>query len=129
MKWAFLPFIALLAAHTQTPPAGKVIFEKRCGGCHALDRDKEGPRLSGVFGRRAGAVTGFEYSTALKNAKITWDAATLDQWLTDTESLVANNEMAFRVDKAEERRDIIEYLRTLPSNFIPASRNIVRVPR
>jgi cytochrome c2 len=30
---------------------GKEIFEKRCGGCHSLDRDKEGPRLRGVYGR------------------------------------------------------------------------------
>jgi cytochrome c len=129
MKWALLPFIALLAAYTQTPPAGKATFEKRCGGCHALDRDKEGPRLGGVFGRRAGAVAGFEYSAALKNAKLTWDAVTLDKWLTDTESLAPNNEMAFRVEKAEERRDIIEYMRTLPSNSTPGSRNNVRVPR
>jgi cytochrome c len=82
-----------------------------------------------VFGRRAGAVAGFEYSAALKNAKLTWDAVTLDKWLTDTESLAPNNEMAFRVEKAEERRDIIEYMRTLPSNSTPGSRNNVRVPR
>src|SRR5258706_10462869 len=30
---------------------GEAIFEKRCGGCHALDRDKEGPSLGGVYGR------------------------------------------------------------------------------
>ena len=115
MKWAWLAvFIAFLAA--QTPQAGKEIFDKRCGGCHAADRDKEGPRLGGVFGRRAGSVASFEYSTALKNSKITWDAATLDRWLTDTESVAPNNEMAFRVEKSEERKAIIEYLRTLRSN-------------
>jgi cytochrome c len=108
-----------MAAYTQTTSAGKTTFEKRCGGCHALDRDKEGPRLGGVFGRRAGSVSGFGYSAALKNAKLTWDAVTLDKWLADTESLVSGNEMAFHVEKAEERRAIIEYLRTLPSNPHP----------
>ena len=37
---------------------GKDLFEKRCGGCHALDRDKEGPRLGGVYGRAAAPVGG-----------------------------------------------------------------------
>ena len=38
---------------------GKIVFEKRCTGCHAMDADREGPRLGGVFGRKAGSVAGF----------------------------------------------------------------------
>jgi cytochrome c len=119
MKWTLLALgvIGFLAA--QTPPAGKELFEKRCGGCHAVDRDKEGPRLGGVFGRRAGAVESFEYSSALKKSGVTWDADTLNKWLTDTDSLVPNNEMTFRVEKAEERQAIIGYLRTLSSKSKP----------
>ena len=90
---------------------GKVLFEKRCGGCHATDRDKEGPRLGNVYGRKAGSVAGFEYSAALKSANFVWDAAQLDKWLTDTESVVPNNDMTFHVPKDQERTDIIEYLR------------------
>jgi cytochrome c2 len=41
---------------------GKAVFEKRCTGCHAMDADREGPRLVGVFGRKAGSVPGFTYS-------------------------------------------------------------------
>jgi cytochrome c2 len=37
---------------------GKELFERRCSGCHSLDKDKEGPRLHGVYGRAAGSVTG-----------------------------------------------------------------------
>jgi cytochrome c len=117
MKWAWVVFAGFLIA--QTPQGGKALFEKRCGGCHAVDRDKEGPRLGGVFGRRAGTVATFGYSSALKNSQITWDAATLDKWLADTELVVPNNEMAFHVEKVEERHAIIEYLRTLRSNPAP----------
>jgi cytochrome c len=102
-------FVALLAAQTSAE-SGKQLFDKRCGGCHALDRDKEGPRLGGVFGRRAGSVASFEYSSSLKTSNVTWNADTLDKWLTNTESLVPNNEMTFRVAKADERRAIIEFL-------------------
>jgi hypothetical protein len=39
----------------------------------------------------------FQYSEALKEAKHTWDEGTLDEWLTDTESVVADNDKSFRV--------------------------------
>ena len=90
---------------------GKALFEKRCGGCHDLKREREGPRLGGVYGRSAGSVASFPYSEALKNSRITWNAETLDRWLSDPESVVPGNDMAFHVDKSEERREIIAYLK------------------
>jgi len=92
---------------------GKALFEKRCTGCHSLDLDKEGPRLRGVYGRAAGTVPGFGYSDELKASHITWDETLLDKWLTDTDSVVPGNGMDFRVPKADERADIIAYLRSL----------------
>jgi cytochrome c len=91
---------------------GKILFEKRCTGCHSLDQDKEGPRLRTVYGRKAGTVHGFQYSDAFKNAQFSWDDALLDKWLTDTESVLPNNDMAFHVPSAEERADIIAFLRS-----------------
>ena len=102
----------LLCAPVSAQTAGKALFEKRCAGCHALDRETEGPRLGGVYGRRAGAVKGFAYSTALKNAGLTWNDETLDRWLTDTEKLAPGNDMTFRVESRDERRQIIEYLKS-----------------
>jgi cytochrome c len=100
-----------VSARAQARADGKALFEKRCGGCHALDRDKEGPRLGGVYGRNAGSINSFQYSDALKSSKIKWADDTLDKWLTDTEKLVPNNDMGFHVEKADERRDIIAYLK------------------
>jgi len=95
------------------PIRGKELFEKRCGGCHSLDVDKEGPHLRGVYGRKAGSVPSFKYSDALKAARFSWDAASLDRWLTETESVVPDNDMDFHVPKADERADIIEFLRVM----------------
>jgi cytochrome c len=92
---------------------GKELFEKRCSGCHSPDRDMEGPHLGGVYGRRSGTIPAFPYSDALKKAQITWNADTLDRWLTDPEQLVPNTDMAFRVQKADERNEIIQYLQQL----------------
>ena len=99
------------AGKGQSPDSGKELFQKRCGGCHALDRDKEGPRLHGVYGRTAGSIESFQYSEALKKSKIVWDEDTLDRWLTSTEKLVPDNDMTFHVENADERRAIIAFLK------------------
>lgn len=92
---------------------GQQVFENRCSGCHSLDQDKEGPRLRGVFGNKAGSVPTFKYSDAMKASNITWDAESLDQWLADPDKIVPDSDMAFRVPKADERRDVIAFLQQL----------------
>lgn len=100
-----------LPAGTGDAVHGKLVFEKRCTGCHALTENREGPKLAGVYGRVSGTVQGFEYSDALRKAKITWDDKTLDQWLADPDTLVPDNNMEFHVAKGDERRDVIAYLK------------------
>jgi cytochrome c len=90
---------------------GKSVFDKRCTGCHAMEGDREGPRLAGVFGRKAGSVAGFNYSAGLKNSEITWDEATLGKWLSDPDMLVPDNKMDFHVPTAQERSDLIAYFK------------------
>ena len=110
-------FLALPGAgQAQNSEHGKELFEKRCSGCHALDKDKEGPRLRGVYGRTSGSVPSFQYSDGLKKAHITWDATSLDKWLSDPEKFIPNNDMGIQLAKAEERADIIAYLKQLSSN-------------
>jgi len=122
MLWAGLgTFTAFLASSIlstsgqaqTTEKQGKELYEKRCGGCHAMDRDKEGPRLGGVYGRAAASVPSFDYSAALKNSKITWTSETLEKWLADPDKLVPDNDMPFHVQSADERREIIAYLKQL----------------
>ena len=98
------------------PVGGKQLFEKRCSGCHAMEQNREGPRLHGVFGRRSGEVPGFPYSDALRQAHILWDQKSLDQWLTDPDTLVPGNNMGFHVSKPNERRDLIRFLQVSAAN-------------
>jgi cytochrome c len=92
---------------------GKLVFERRCTGCHAMDGDREGPRLAGVYGRRAGSVPGFEYSAGLKNSGVTWNEATLEKWLTDPDQIAPDTKMDFHVPKSQERADLIAYFQAL----------------
>lgn len=92
---------------------GKGLFERRCGSCHTLDSDKEGPRLRGVYGRKAATVASFKYSDGLTKSGISWDADTLDKWLTNPEKIVPDTDMDFLLGKQDERADVIAYLKQL----------------
>jgi len=107
--------LLIVASFAMSQPAdtGEELFDRRCGGCHSLDRPMEGPRLRGVYGRPAASTQDFEYSEALKKSKLTWNEDLLDKWLTDTEALVPGNDMSFRVPNRDERRAIIAYLKGL----------------
>ena len=90
---------------------GEKLFERRCGGCHSMDKDKEGPRLRGVYGRKAGSVETFEYSAALKSSGLVWDEATLGKWLTNTDAVVKGSDMDLSLSNAQERAAIIGFLK------------------
>ena len=90
--------------------AGKELFEKRCGGCHALDRERKARDCAaftagGRFGR---LVPVFRSAEEVQDHVECRDAG---RWLTDPEKVVPGNDMAFRVEKAEERAEIIAYLK------------------
>jgi OOP family OmpA-OmpF porin len=93
--------------------AGQASWEMVCTRCHALDENKRGPKHRGVFGRKAGSLTDFAYSPALKDGSWSWDAATLDKWLTSPDSVAPGTFMGFSVADATTRANIIAYLQSL----------------
>jgi cytochrome c len=101
------------AGENEKAEHGKELFGRRCSGCHAPDLNKEGPRLRGVYGRKAAGAPGFAYSEALKKAAIRWDQASLDRWLSDPDAMVPDTDMAFRLADAAERDAVIAYLKSL----------------
>jgi cytochrome c len=95
--------------------AGKVAF-KKCALCHTTEpgKNKIGPSLFGVVGRKAGSLDNFSYSEAMKNFDHTWDAETLDTYLADPRAVVSGTKMIFPgIKDKTEREDVIAYLETL----------------
>jgi cytochrome c len=90
---------------------GKQVFASRCAGCHTLEQHREGPKLAGVFGRTSGTAGGFLYSFALKQAAVKWDEQSLDKWLSNPDAAVPMNNMYFHVARADQRRNLIAYLK------------------
>jgi cytochrome c len=106
--------LAAAGAHAQDAAAGGMAFQQ-CAECHSpASTDNAGPGLKGVFGRRAGAKDGFDYSPALKKSAIRWDEKTLDAFLANPAKAVPGTSMVYGGDDdAKERADLIAYLKTL----------------
>ena len=84
-------------AHAQDVAAGKTSFNK-CMACHAIGegaKNKVGPELNGLDGRKAGSVEGYSYSEANKNSGITWTAAQFKDYIKNPKAKVPGTKMAF----------------------------------
>ena len=101
---------------------GQQLWQQRCAECHAVDSNETGPMHRGVIGRRVGSVAGYDYSPALRQAKLRWDAAALDRWLTDPEQFIPGQNMDFKVADLEERAALIAYLKTLSAPQVAGGR-------
>jgi cytochrome c len=107
--------IALLLAPSLAaqPAADEALFRKNCQTCHSLvagDVQRAGPSLDRIFGRKVGALAGFHYSQALKDADFAWTAEALDAWLTDPQGYLPGTYMLYRQSDPQVRGAIIRYL-------------------
>ncbi|HTV39836.1 MAG TPA: PQQ-dependent sugar dehydrogenase [Candidatus Sulfotelmatobacter sp.] len=99
---------------------GRAYFQTSCALCHSAElgpdntvMTKQGPSLVGVVGRRAASLPHFTYTQALKASGYTWDAATLEHFLTNPMMAVPGTTMPMPVPDPQSRADVIAYLSTL----------------
>ncbi|WP_426422228.1 c-type cytochrome [Bradyrhizobium genosp. A] len=107
--------IALLCAAgpagaTGNAARGQTLY-KGCADCHSIAENGVGPMHKGVVGRKAGSVPGYDYSPDLKNSGIVWTEENLDKWLTGPQAMVPETKMFFDVPDAQDRADIIAFLK------------------
>src|SRR4029077_3048721 len=85
------------AAPAQDSAAGKAVFGK-CQACHAVGagaKNKSGPELNGLAGRKAGAAAGYQYSPALKSSGFAWDQTSFVDFMKNPRTKVPGNKMVF----------------------------------
>ena len=102
------------AASAQDAALGEKVFLK-CKACHQIGegaKNAVGPVLNGIVGRAAGTYPGYSYSDANKNSGITWDVATLKDYLKDPRAKIPGTKMIFPgLPKAEDIDNVIAYLK------------------
>ncbi len=111
---AMIAAVPTIAAAEGDAKKGEKVFRK-CKACHTVDeaKNKVGPHLIGIVGRKAGAAEGFKYSDAMANSGLTWDAATLGEYLKDPKGKVPGNKMIFAgLKKDDQVADLIAFLET-----------------
>jgi len=101
-------------ANAQDAAAGEKVFLK-CKACHQIGeaaKNAVGPVLNGVVGRKAGTYPGYSYSDANKNSCLTWDEATLKEYLKNPRAKVPGTKMLFPgLTKEEDIDNVIAYLK------------------
>ena len=102
-------------ANAADPVNGKKVF-KKCAVCHSVQagKNKIGPHLNNLLGRKAGSVKGYKYSKAMKNSGIVWDEESLDKFLTKPRKFIKRTKMSFRgIKKKPLRDDLISFFKNL----------------
>jgi cytochrome c len=110
---AVTSLIAASGAWAQDAAAGKTSFNK-CMACHSVGdgaKNKVGPVLNGLDGRKSGTVEGYSYSDANKNSGITWNKEQFLEYIKDPKGKIPNTKMVFAGIKNEkEANDLWAFL-------------------
>ena len=100
------------------PEAGKAKFTP-CAACHTVTQggpNMTGPNLYGIFGRKRASLAGFDYSDPFKAVGGTWDAASIDTWISGPQAMVPGTRMSFPgLKDPKDRADVIAYLKVATS--------------
>jgi cytochrome c len=112
---------AFSSAHAQTPAdAGQIAFNNACRTCHSIREgdNRLGPSLHGIVGKKAGTVSGYDSSPAMRQSGVVWTEENLDSFIADPESVVHGNAMKpyGGLASEDERQKIIGYLKSAGGN-------------
>jgi cytochrome c len=106
---------AALAQGEVNPEEAQLAFNNHCRTCHTTDEGDHrlGPSLHAVIGRKAGSLPDAGYSSAMADADVVWDEATLDRFIENPNAVVPGNNMKpySGITSADERAKIIVYLK------------------
>jgi cytochrome c len=103
-----------MPASAQDAAAGEKTFLK-CRACHQVGETAKngvGPKLNGLFGRKAGSIEGFNYSEANKSSNVVWTEEVFAKYIRDPKEFMPGNKMVFPGLTADKDiADVTAYLK------------------
>lgn len=122
------PFVALAFAAAMALPVaaedigdaaqGAKLYKLECSVCHQIGEsavNRVGPRLNGLFGRRAASLDDFTYSKSMARMGsdgLIWRLETLDAYVENPKALISGTRMNYKgMADAQSRADLLAYLR------------------
>lgn len=110
---------SIFVAHAENLERGAQIF-KRCASCHFIQnsQNKIGPSLHSIIGRRAGAISNYNYSPAMKAAGengLIWTKENLENYLQNPRNMIKGTKMAaIKIGNLQDLADLLAYLNATP---------------
>ena len=102
--------------------SGEKIF-KKCAACHSIvkgGKNKIGPALYNVVGRKVGGVSNYKYSKALAEYEKAWTFEELNELLLKPSKWIKGTKMAYAgLRKEKDRASVIKYLNQSSDNPQP----------
>ena len=95
---------------------------RACTSCHNFTKggpNGVGPNLWDIVGRKKGSHAGYAYSEGLKSAGGDWTYDDIFKYLANPGGMISGSKMAFRLPNAEQRAQVIAFLRTLSDSPKP----------
>jgi cytochrome c len=119
-NFALMGFLAVLSSPGVQAAGdmsrGANVFSEECSECHSVQagKNKKGPSLFSILGRKAGSIQDFYYSPAMKDSGIVWTADKIEAYVAAPRKIVPGGKMKYDglEDKAQQL-DLIAYLSSL----------------
>lgn len=92
---------------------GSKVFTAECAECHTMKegKNKKGPSIYGLVGRKAATMSDYDYSGAIKSSGIVWTEEKLDAYITAPSKVVPGGKMKYEgLSNAKARQDLLAYL-------------------
>jgi cytochrome c len=114
--------LSISAASAQDIAAGEASYRK-CLACHSIGagaRNKSGPPLNGIDGRKCGSADGYSYSQANRNCAFPWNEAAFVEYIRDPKAKIPGTKKSFSgIKDTTEARNLWAYLRQFGADGQP----------